>query len=162
MDKPNVDATIMVMKLNSTETIITYATKDEPTGFIVCHIPALLIHERLPSGVVGFVLKPWLPMELLRFPSIKISPDQIEGYMLANQELLNFYRVWATIEDEHLKEYEDEYKSQITKLTKTYAEVYATSTAERAANRSTHDMPSDALIRLFEENLDWGDPTKVH
>lgn len=162
MDTANASATILILKLDSAETIITHAIIDETIKVIRCHVPALLVHERLTSGVIGFVLKPWVPMELLHTPDITLMPNQVAGYMVASPELTNFYRIWATIEVEHLKEFESEYKSQITKLTKSYAEAYAASTAERAANRSTHDVPDDALIRMFEENSDWGDSTKVH
>jgi len=130
-------------------------------GMIHCYYPALVVTERMSNGVLGFVLKPWAPTELLAAPIVTIVPEHLTQLMTPSAELVAFYMAWSTIEDQHAKEFEEAYKKQISKLTAYYMDKFKSDKANTASTGLNTINPEE-IERLFDGNPDWGNPTISH
>lgn len=158
------DSPILLMLLDRGEIVMAgvHPDPDSDTIFIF-DTPALVIHERAQHGILGFMLTPWLPNELLQGPMIRVTPGIMKGTLTPTPELLSFYKVWAHTEREKLRLFAGEFNVQVTQIEKNHVEKY-----ERTKDRKVKDtfinpnaLP-DILAALFDEENDWGDPSVSH
>ena len=140
--------------------ILIAGVSESRWGRVALDVPALLIHDRAAHGILGFMLAPWLPVELLSEPTIQIAEKRIAGYMTPTPELLSFYKVWAETEREKVKLFARDFSVQVTAIEKYHIERFNTAKERKKKEIfvGIHTLP-DTLIKLFEEETDWGDPS---
>jgi len=155
---------ILMMLLDRGEIIIARVTQDPSSETLfLFDTPALVIHERGAQGILGFMLTPWLPNELVQGALIRVTPGLMRGTMQPTPELLSFYKVWAHTEQEKLRLFAGEFISQVSQIEKFHQEKFAR-TKERKSQETfvnPNALP-DTLAALFDENTEWGDPTTTH
>jgi hypothetical protein len=158
------DTTILLMLLERGEMVIAAVTQDPASETLfVFDTPALVIHERQAHGILGFMLTPWIPNELVQGPVIRVTPGIMRGTLLPTPELVSFYKTWARTEREKLRLFAKEFNAQVGQIEKFHIEKFE-HTKDRKS-RETFVNPNalpDTLIALFEEDTEWGDPSITH
>lgn len=132
-------------------------------GLYLLHHPARVVTERPFGGILGFMLEPWTPNELLVSPVVRVRAKSIVGWMNPTPELLNFYSAWVKIEEDKLKTMGSMYSLQITKLEKMVTTQYADAKRRwTVGNAGTVAQNNEALLAFFEEDLTWGNSKISH
>lgn len=152
------------MLLERGELVMATVTQDPHSDTLfIFDTPALVVHERAAHGILGFMLTPWLPDELIQGPAIRVAPGLMRGTLLPTPELMSFYKVWAETEREKLRLFAKEFNAQVTAIEKYHLEKFE-HTKERKKKEvfiNPNALP-DTLAALFDEDTEWGDPTVTH
>jgi hypothetical protein len=125
--------------------------------------PAHVVVERGPHGVLGFMLMPWLPTELMRNTEIEIATHLVTGAMAASVEMVSFYKAWAETERDKIKSFGKDFTAQIEAIEKYHVERYAASKHRQKKDIFVNPSQiSPSIIALFEEEDTWGDSSVSH
>ena len=146
------------------EIVISEFGHDEKNGSLFNLIsPALVVHERMSHGALGFTLTPWIPSELTMDGNVRLVATMMRGTMTPTTELLNFYKVWAEMEREKLRMFAKEFNAQVTAIQKFQMEKFQTvrERKKREVFTTGRTLP-DTIIALFEDDAEWGDPSVTH
>jgi hypothetical protein len=132
-------------------------------GLYLLHHPAQVMTERPFGGILGFMLEPWTPNELLVSPVVRVRVKSVVGWMNPSPELLSFYSAWVKIEEDKLKTMGSLYSLQVTKLEKMVTTQYADAKRRwTVGNAGTDAQNNEALLAFFEEDLTWGNSKISH
>jgi len=136
----------------------------ESVGVMTLINPAVVIHERPHNGVLGFMLTPWIPTELLVNSRIDVIVSILKGTMVPSAELLSFYKAWATTEKDKWKHFGKEFCQQVTDIEKMLVEQYTEAKLRRAVNKAAapEEGNNELLLALFEDDTNWGNPKITH
>lgn len=127
------------------------------------YTPAVVVHERPHGGILGFMLSPWIPNELLATPTIRIMRTRVVGMMTPSPEIVSFYKSWAETERDKLKQFSKEFNEQITEIEKLYIDRYKDAKKRKTVySASPEKGDNDLLLALFEEDSNWGNPSITH
>ena len=159
-DKDN----ILLMLLDRGEMVIARVIEDPASNTLfIFDTPAHVIHERGAHGILGFMLTPWIPNELVQGPVIRVAAGIMRGSLIPTPELLSFYKTWAETEREKLRLFAAEFNAQVSEIEKFH--VLKFNTTKERKKREVFINPNaipDTLIALFEEDTEWGDPSVTH
>jgi hypothetical protein len=157
---------ITMMMLENGVTLIANTHEGMPFSaahnMYLLHQPARVITDRPIGGILGFMLEPWVPNELLVSPVVRIGAPRVMGLMNPSPELLSFYKAWAAIEDDKLATMGKLYSTQVAKLSTSITVQYADAKKRWATNTNTDERNNEALIAYFEEDLTWGNSKISH
>jgi hypothetical protein len=129
----------------------------------ILHCPALLVHQRLETGQLGFMFRPWVVNELLDSLSITLAPDFIVGKCQPTDSIIHFYNSWAKIEAEKHNKYAKTFASQVQQMEKYHASQSHDTTSDTSHPFTTEDLAAkNKDIDLLFESEAWGDPTVTH
>jgi hypothetical protein len=154
----------LMMLMERGEIVISEVQYDTERSTVVHFItPALVVHERMPHGSLGFMLTPWIPSELTADGNIRVNAGMVQGTMIPTVELASFYRIWANTEQEKLQIFAKEFNLQVTAIEKFHIDKFqkVKERKKREIFTTGKNLP-DTIIALFEDDADWGDPTVTH
>lgn len=160
------DTQIMMVMLDRGELIITegaFGIQGTPSQeMCLFHTPAAVVHDR-QHGVLGFLLAPWIPNELLASPTIRVARSRFVGFLNPTQELINFYKSWALTEQDKLKQFGKEFNEALTEIEKTYTDRYKDAVKRKTVySTSSETHNHELLVSLFEEDTNWGNTAVTH
>lgn len=152
------DAQIVMLVMARGEIVISALEVDQRKYTFIT--PAVVVHERGAQGLLGFMLAPWMPNELLRDANVEMDCQCAVGSLKPTPELVSFYKAWAETERDKLKIHAKDFMAQLAAIEKYHVDRH-TKHKERHSREifvNSETLP-DTLLSLFEEDTDWGNPS---
>lgn len=157
-----IESKVLMLLMERGEIIISEVSFEQTKHGLATFITfAVILVERGPHGVLGFMLSAWLPSELMTNTHIILDSRLLTGTMVPNPEMVSFYTAWAKTERDKMKSFGKDFTAQIQAIEKYHVDKYHSS-----KHRQKKDIfisspeVSPEVIALFEdENGGWGDPS---
>lgn len=156
-------STIMMVLMERGEMVISEASHpNTDSPLFVLETPALVVHERTPQGALGFVLAPWLPHELLSGTTIILGPESFKGVLTPSPQMVRYYQSWSELERERLAHYAKSFGAQVADIERFHREKLEKFKTHMNQALGLSPTMQKTMIELFENNIDWGDPSVTH